>query len=130
MKTSARKAKRRRGKDMWKIFGEISSMAQSFADEVGRLQLMLRSESDRADRAMDELLEIKKRTVMECSMEERSGPAGPIYRLSFDYDAEYLQRRRNVDIEKLNSVLRFHFKRAAEAAIEEAGRPELLRRST
>lgn len=65
---------------------------------------------------------------MECSVEERSNHAGPYYQVCLNYGATYLIKTRGVDIERFNRVISFHMMRAAEAAIEEAGRPTLVRR--
>lgn len=130
MKTSARKAKGRRGKDMRTRIECFSRLVLRLGEEKRELERKFDREKSRADGAEREAAEMRKRIVMECSTDERSGPEGPIYQLSFSYDAGYLHKYRGVDIEKLNSVLRFHFNRAAEAAIEEAGRPNLVRRSS
>ncbi len=130
MKTSARKAKGRRGKDMRTRIECFSRLVLRLGQEKRELERRLDREKSRADGAERDAARARQRVVMECGVEERSNYAGPYYQVCLNYDAMHLIKTRGVDIERFNRVISFHMMRAAEAAIEEAGMPNLVRRSS
>ncbi len=72
MKTSARKAKRRRGKDMREKLKLYAAIIVHLVREKLVLEQLLKSESDRADRAVEEVLEIQMHGTVDRANKEHT----------------------------------------------------------